>query len=103
MTILTAVLLALLQADPPAPPLETRVASYAAQLREEATRERARDRLVHLGKPGLACLEKLDVDPALLGSIRQEIALNDTLGASYGPPHTFTIDGTDETLGVLLS
>jgi len=103
MTILTAVLFALLQGDPPAAPLEPRVAGYALQLREEATRDRARDRLVHLGKPALACLEKLDVDPAILSSIRQEIALNETLGSSYGPPHTFTFDGAEETLGILLS
>jgi hypothetical protein len=103
MTILTAVLFALLQGEPPAAPLEPRVAAYASQLRGDASRERARDRLVHLGKPALALLEKQDVDPAILASIRQEIALNETLGASYGPPHTFTFDGGEETLGALLS
>ena len=54
MTILTAVLFALQQGDPVS--LEPRVAAYAQQLREEATRDRARDRLVHLGRPGLALL-----------------------------------------------
>jgi hypothetical protein len=103
MTIVAAVLFALAQGDPPAPPLEPRVAAYALQLRDEATRERARDRLVHLGKAALACLEKLEVDPAILGSIRQEVAFNESLGSSYGPPRTFTFDGGDETLGVLLS
>src|SRR5205809_4553368 len=102
MTIVTVFLLALAQ-DPPSPPLEPRVAAYALQLREVATRDRARDRLVHLGKPALACLEKLEVDPAILSSIRQEIALNETLGASYGPPRTFSFDGAEETLGMLLS
>src|SRR5262245_56139304 len=106
MTILTAVLLALVQADPPPPPpppLEPRVALYAQQLREEGTRDRARDRLVHLGKPALALLEKHDVDPAMLSSIRQEIAFNESLGASYGAPRTFTFDGSEETLANLLS
>src|SRR5436190_11788947 len=102
MTIVTVFLLALAQ-DPPLPPLEPRVAAYALQPREEATRERARDRLVHLGKPALACIEKLDVDPAILGSIRQEVVFNEGLGSSYGPPRTFSFDGADETLGVLLS
>jgi len=100
-TILTAILLALAQGDPT--PLETRVAGYAQQLRDDGTRERARDRLVHLGKPALALLEKLDVETALLSSIRQEIAFNESLGASYGPPRTFTFDGAEETLGGLLS
>jgi hypothetical protein len=100
MTILAACLFALTQGDPS---LDSRVASYAAQLREDATRDRARDRLVHLGKPALALLEKADVDPAILASIRQEVALNESLGAAYGPPHTFTFDGSEETLGVLLS
>jgi hypothetical protein len=100
-TILTAILFALAQGDPT--PLDTRVSSYAQQLRDEATRDRARDRLVHLGKPALAHLEKLDVDPAVLSSVRQEIAFNESLGASYGPPRTFTFDGAEETLGVLLS
>src|SRR6185503_15341163 len=103
MTILTAVLFALLQGETPAPPLESRVAAYAQQLREEGTRDRARDRLVHLGKPALASLEKQDVDPAVLASIRQEIAFNETLGAGYGPPHTFSFDGSEESLGILLS
>jgi hypothetical protein len=101
MTILLAVLFALQQGDPVS--LEPRVAAYAQQLREEATRERARDRLVHLGRPALALLEKLDVEPAALSSIRQEIAFNETLGASYAPPKTFSFDGTEENLGTLLS
>lgn len=84
-------------------PLEARVAVYASQLRDDATRDRARDRLVHLGRPGLAFLEKAEIDPAQLLSVRQEIELNESLGASYGPPHTFTFDGTEESLGVLLS
>jgi hypothetical protein len=103
MMILTAVLFALLQGDPPPAPLESRVATYAQQLREEGTRERSRDRLVHLGKPALACLEKQDVDPAVLASIRQEIAFNETLGPAYGPPHCFSFDGGEESLGILLS
>jgi len=101
MTILTAVLFALQQGDPVS--LEPRVAAYAQQLREEATRDRARDRLVHLGRPALALLEKLDVEPAALSSIRQEVAFNETLGASYGPPKTFSFDGAEENLGSLLS
>jgi len=100
MTILAACVLALAQGDPS---LETRISAYAAQLREDASRDRARDRLVHLGRPGLPLLEKLDVDPALLSSIRQEVALNESLGPAYGPPHLFTFDGSEETLGVLLS
>src|SRR6185295_3443993 len=52
---------------------------------------------------GLAVLEKLGVEPAALSAIRQEIAFNETLGASYGPPRTFTFDGTEENLGTLLS
>lgn len=102
MTILTAVLLAL-QADPPSPPQDARVAAYVQQLRDDATRDRARDRLIHIGKSVLPALEKSEADPALLASIRQEIALNETLSSSYGPPHTFTFDGTEEGLGVLLS
>jgi len=101
MTILTAVLFALQQGDPVS--LEPRVAAYAQQLREEATRDRARDRLVHLGRPALVLLEKLDVEPAALSSIRQEIAFNETLGSSYGPPKTFSFDGAEENLGTLLS
>ena len=101
MTILTAVLLALQQGDSPS--LEPRVAAYAQQLREETTRDRARDRLVHLGRPALALLEKLDVEPAALSSIRQEIAFNETLGAAYGPPKTFSFDGSEESLGGLLT
>ena len=101
MTILTAVLFALQAGDSAS--LEPRVAAYAQQLREEAGRERARDRLVHLGRPALALLEKLDVEPALLSSIRQEVAFNETLGASYGPPKTFSFDGAEENLGTLLS
>lgn len=100
MSILAACVLALAQGDPS---LDSRVSAYASQLREEATRDRARDRLVHLGKPALPLLEKSDVDPALLSSIRQEVALNDSLGSAYGPPHYFTFDGTEESLGVLLS
>ncbi len=100
MTILAALLLAAAQADAP---LETRVSTYAAQLRDDGTRDRARDRLVHLGKPGLALLEKSDIDPALLLSVKQEIEQNDSLGASYGPPHVFSFDGTEESLGVILS
>jgi hypothetical protein len=103
MTILTAVLFALAQADPPPAPLEPRVAAYALQLRDESTRDRARDRLVHLGKPALALLEKCDVDSALLSSIRQEVVQNESIGAAYGPPHLFTFDAAEETLGVLLS
>jgi hypothetical protein len=103
MTILTAVLFALAQADPPPAPLEPRIAAYALQLRDDSTRDRARDRLVHLGKPALALLEKLDVDPALLSSIRQEVAQNETIGAAYGPPHLFSFDAAEETLGGLLS
>src|SRR5262245_65259552 len=93
MTILTAVLFALQQGDSGS--LEPRVATYVQQLREESTRDRARDRLVHLGRPALPLLEKLAVEPAALSSIRQEIAFNETLGASYGPPKTFSFDGTD--------
>jgi hypothetical protein len=100
MTIVAACVLALAQGDPS---LESKVATYAAQLHEEATRDRARDHLVHLGKPGLPLLEKADIDPDLLSSIRQEIALNESLGSAYGPPHYFTFDGTEESLGVLLS
>lgn len=100
MMVLAAFLVATAQADAS---LETRVASYVAQLREDATRDRARDRLVHLGKPGLAFLEGADIDPALLQSVRQEIELNASLGASYGPPHVFNVDGEEEALGVLLS
>src|SRR5579883_2590547 len=100
MTILAACVLALAQGDPS---LDTRVSAYAAQLRDEATRDRARDRLVHLGRPALPLLEKLDVDPAQLSSIRQEVVLNESLGPAYGPPHLFTFDGGEETLGVLLS
>jgi hypothetical protein len=100
MTILAALLLAAAQADAP---LETRVATYAAQLRDDGTRDRARDRLVHLGKPGLALLEKAEIDPALLLSVRQEIELHESLGTSYGPPHVFSFDGSEESLGVLLS
>src|SRR6185369_9435411 len=66
-------------------------------------RDRARDRLVHLGRPALVLLEKLDVEPAALSSIRQEIAFNETLGSSYGPPKTFSFDGAEENLGTLLS
>jgi len=84
-------------------PLEARIATYVAQLRDDATRDRARDRLVHLGKPGLALLEKAEIDPAQLLSVRQEVELNESLGASYGPPHLFTFDGNEESLGVLLS
>src|SRR5262245_3365023 len=101
MTILAAVLFALQQGDPVS--LEPRVAAYAQQLREESTRDRARDRLVHLGRPALALLEKLGVEPAALSSIRQEIAFNETLGSSYGPPKTFSFDGAEENLGTLLS
>lgn len=101
MTILIAVLFALQQGDPVS--LEPRVASYAQQLREEATRDRARDRLVHLGRPALALLEKLDVEPSVLSSIRQEIAFNETLGSSYAPPKTFSFDGSEDNLGALLS
>jgi len=100
MTILTAIVFALAQ-DPQ--PLEARVAAYALQLQVDATRDRARDRLVHLGKPALASLEKLGLAPATLESIRQEIALNDSLGSSYGAPHVFSSDGSEESLGVLLS
>ncbi len=100
MTILAACVLALAQGDPS---LEAKVGVYVAQLRDEATRDRARDRLVHLGKPALALLEKADVDPAVLSSIRQEVALNESLGAAYAPPHVFAFDGTEETVGVLLS
>jgi hypothetical protein len=100
MTILAACVLALAQGDPS---LDTRVSAYAAQLRDDASRDRARDRLVHLGRPALPLLEKLDVDPALLSSIRQEVALNESLGPAYGPPHLFTFDGGEESLGVLLS
>jgi hypothetical protein len=100
MTILAALLLATAQADAP---LETRVSAYAVQLRDDATRDRARDRLVHLGKAGLPFLEKAEIDPALLLSVRQEIELNESLGTSYGPPHVFTFDGSEESLGVLLS
>jgi len=101
MTILTAVLFALLQGDPVS--LEPRVAAYAQQLRDESTRDRARDRLVHLGRPALALLEKLEVEPAALSSIRQEIAFNETLGVSYGAPKTFSFDGGEETLNALLT
>lgn len=100
MTFLAAFVFALTQGDSS---LESRVTGYAFQLRDDATRDRARDRLVHLGKAGLAALEKLEVDPVLLASIREEVALNDSLGASYGPPHLFTFDGSEESLGVLLS
>ncbi|MBV8880970.1 MAG: hypothetical protein JO332_13450 [Planctomycetaceae bacterium] len=100
MTILVAVVLALAQGDPS---LEARVSAYAAQLREDGTRDRARDRLIHLGKSALPFLEKVDADPTVLASIRQEIALNDSLGTSYGPPHLFSFDGSEESLGVLLS
>ncbi|MBI3854575.1 MAG: hypothetical protein HY293_02665 [Planctomycetes bacterium] len=79
------------------------MSAYAQQLREEATRDQARDRLVHLGKPALAFLEKLPVDAAQLSSIRQEIALNETLGPAYAPPHTFTFEAAEENLGTLLS
>src|SRR6185436_662922 len=101
MTILTAVLFALQQTDPGS--LEPRVAAYAQQLREESTRDRARDRLVHLGRPALPLLEKLAIEPAALSSIRQEIAFNETLGASYGAPKTFSFDGSEETLNALLT
>src|SRR5579862_4817816 len=100
MTILAACVLALAQGDPS---LEARVSAYASQLREDASRDRARDRLVHLGRPALPLLEKLDVDPALLSSIRQEVAFNESLGPAYGPPHLFSFDGGEEALGVLLS
>jgi len=100
MTILAAILLAATQADAP---LETRVAAYAVQLRDDDARDRARDRLVHLGRPCLALLEKAEIDPALLLSVRQEIELNESLGTSYGPPHLFGFDGGDESLGILLS
>src|SRR5579862_6610774 len=100
MTILAACMLALAQGDPT---LDARVGSYVAQLHDDAARDHARDRLVHLGKPALALLEKADLDPAILASIRQEILLNESLGPAYGPPHVFSFDGTEESLGVLLS
>src|SRR5436853_7821317 len=100
MTMLAACLFALAQGDPSP---DARVSTYVAQLREDATRDRARDRLVHLGKTVLPLLEKAEIDPALLASIRQEVALNDSLGSSYGPPHLFSFDGTEESLGILLS
>ena len=100
MTMLAAVLFALAQGDPS---LEARVSTYTTQLREDATRDRARDRLVHLGKVALPLLDKADIESTLLASIRQEIALNDSLGSSYGPPHLFSFDGGEESLGILLS
>src|SRR5436190_8448814 len=100
MTIVAALMFALAQGDAP---LDARVSAYVAQLRDETTRDRARDRLVHLGRPALVLLEKADVDPALLASIRQEIVFHESLGASYGPPHLFTLDGSEESLGVLIS
>jgi hypothetical protein len=103
MTILTALLFALAQADPSPAPLEPRVSAYALQLRDETTRDRARDRLVHLGRPALALLEKFEVDPLLVSWIRQEVAQNETIGAAYAPPHLFTFDAAEETLGILLS
>lgn len=101
MTILAAFVLALAQGE--APSLEARVSRHAALLRDDAARDRARDRLVHLGKAALPHLEKADIDPDVLDSIRNEVALNESLGASYGPPHLFSFDGTEESLGVLLS
>ncbi len=103
MTILTAVLFALLQGEPLSAPLESRVAAYVLLLKDENSRDRARDRLVHLGKPALPCLEKLSLDPELLSSIRREIALNESLRGSYGPLRVFTFDGSEESLGVLVS
>lgn len=103
MTILTAILLALAQGDPASPSLEARVDSWAVQLRDEGTRDRARDRLIHLGRPGLTVLERLDVDPTILASIRREVVENEAIGASYGPPHFFSFDGSEQPLGVLLS
>jgi len=100
MTMLAACLFALAQGDAS---LEARVSTYTAQLRDDATRDRARDRLVHLGKAVLPLLDKADIDSPLLASIRQEIALNDSLGSSYGPPHLFSFDGGEESLGILLS
>ncbi|HVR84931.1 MAG TPA: hypothetical protein VMU54_11515, partial [Planctomycetota bacterium] len=100
MTILAAWMFALAQGEPSP---DARVPVYAAQLRDEATRDRARDRLVHLGKGVLPLLEKSDIDPSLLASIRQEVSLNESLGSSYGPPHLFSFDGTEESLGILLS
>src|SRR5579864_3827206 len=100
MTILAAWMFALAQGEPSP---DARVPVYAAQLRDEATRDRARDRLVHLGKGVLPLLEKSDIDPSLLASIRQEVSLNESLGSSYGPPHLFSFDGSEESLGILLS
>jgi hypothetical protein len=100
MTILAGLMFALAQGEPSP---DARVSVYTAQLREEATRDRARDRLVHLGKSVLPFLEKSEIDPGLLASIRQEVALNESLGSSYGPPHLFSFDGSEESLGMLLS
>jgi len=100
MTILAAIAFVLAQGEPS---LESRVATYSAQLADESTRDRARDRLVHFGRPGLALLEKSVIDSASIASIRQEVAFNETLGAAYGPPHLFNFDGNEESLGVLLS
>lgn len=100
MIVLAACVLALAQGEPS---LEARVSAYAARLRDDGARDRARDRLVHLGKAALPHLEKADIDPAALASIRQEIALNESLGPSYGPPRLFSFDGAEESLGVLLS
>lgn len=100
MTIVAAMLFALAQGDSP---LDARVSAYAEQLRDDATRDRARDRLVHLGRPALVLLEKSAVDPAQLGLIREEVAFNESLGAAYGPPHLFSFDGSEESLGVLIS
>lgn len=103
MTMLAALLFALQQGESlPPPSLEPLVTHYAQQLRDGAARSRARDRLVHLGRPALALLEKADVDAPALSSIRQEIAFNETLGAAYGPPRTFTFDADEETLATLL-
>lgn len=103
MGILATILLAWMQGEPPSSPPASRVDAYVRQLKDEATRDRARDRLVHLGPAVLGMLERREIDAEVLAQIRREISENTAIGAAYGPPHLFTFDGTEESLGELLS
>ncbi len=85
------------------PDLEARVRAYAGRLGDERTRDRAYDRLAHLGESAIRLLEKEDVDPALLSALREETALHASLGPVYGPPRTFSFDGQEDSLGSCLA
>lgn len=91
------------QSAAPEASLEGRVREYAAQLSEPRTRERALDRLGHLGLPALPLLRRAGASREALESVAADVELHEKIRDSYGPPHTFTFDGAEDSVGSFLS